>query len=46
MDYVTHILAQHPHLAGLVMIGPYAVGGVVGAVGLLVVAIFGGRDAG
>ena len=46
MDAVTHMLAYHPHLAGLAIVGPYAVGGVVGVVGLLVAAIFGGCDAG
>ena len=40
MDYVIHMLAHYPHLAGLVFIGPLALMGLVGVVGLLAVTVF------
>jgi len=44
MDWVVDFLVQYPDWVGLIFIGPYLIVAVVGLVGLLLLAIFGGAE--
>ena len=43
-EWVIQMMVQYPQYAGLAIVGPYIVGGVVSAVVLVMALIFSGHD--